>query len=132
MYTCCRAILNPVVCPIMVIKLTYLDFTKTVPNSLPLTQRKRYGTYLDTVNDTCLKQECVNDTGTYNIWAREKILVKKIPENEVKSFKRKTELNESNVTDTREDLEVLLTPPIITVWQYELAFALSEGFDCFK
>ena len=88
---------------------------------------KRYGTYLENVNETCLTVKCVYDEKSPDIWAREKVLVKVIPENERNTFTKKGIMAKFNESDTREDFELLLTPAIITVWAYELGFAITEG-----
>ena len=102
-----------------------------------LEPRKRYGTYVESVNETCLHIKCAYDENSPDIWAREMVLVKAIPENERDTFVKKTLVEKLNQSDTREDYELLLTPSIITVWAYELGFALTEGrylciFDIYK
>ena len=75
-----------------------------------------------------LKQRFLRPMG-YSIWTPERVLVKKISEKELNSSSKKP--IGSKLDDAGEDLELTLTPPIITVWQYELAFAISEGFQIF-
>ena len=70
------------------------------------------------------------DHSFVDIWANKPVIVKIIPESEVKTFHNKME--RGNKVDFREDLELQLTPPIITAWAYELGFALSEGFFGFN
>ena len=74
-----------------------------------------------------MKKDCVYDEKSPNIWAREKVRVKVIPENTVDTFVKKNLLERVNDNDTREEFDLLLTPAIITVWAYELGFALTEG-----
>ena len=81
------------------------------------------------INETCVTIKCV-EIGPYrNVWEREKVLVKVIPNNETKTFTKKRHLGKTNQKDTREEIELLLTSPQITIWAYELAFGLSEGFS---
>ena len=88
---------------------------------------KRYGTYVENIDESCLTDNCVYDEKSPNIWAKEKVSVKVIPENEVDTFVRKRLLERIIENDTREEFDLLLTPPMITVWAYELGFALTEG-----
>ena len=94
----------------------------------------RYGTYVKTINETCLREDCIYDESSPNIWARKKILVKKVQQHiEEKSNPAKYDsissgFMETNATINNEThIEFLLTPPIIMIWAYELGFALSEG-----
>ena len=87
---------------------------------------KRYGTYVKH-NESCLKTKCVYDAKSPDIWAREKVIVKIVPENETDTFVKKTLMDNFNKSDIREEFELLLTPSIITVWAYELGYALTEG-----
>ena len=88
---------------------------------------KMYGTYVEKIDENCLKNDCVYDEKFPNIWAREKIHVRVIPDNEVEKFKKKTLVERMSENDIRKDHAMLLPPPIITVWAYELGFALAEG-----
>ena len=95
-----------------------------------------YGTYVDEVDDTCLKQKC-QQSGTYTIWETQTVIVKQIPSHESKVGYKcpsapELERNTTAKIDTREYIELTLPPPIITVWQYELAYALAKGYNCFK
>ena len=65
-----------------------------------------------------------------NMWLREKVLVEVIPEEQVKTFTRKPLIENSTESSTKKEIELMLTPPIIIVWAYQLAFALSQG--CFR
>ena len=62
-----------------------------------------------------------------DISAKEKVLVKVIPEKETNTFYKRRLLNSTAENDTRKEMELLLTPPLIVSWTYQLAFALSEG-----
>ena len=54
-----------------------------------------------------------------------------IPEKEKNTFYKKTSLlQDIGRNDTREEIELLLTPPIIITWAYQLAFGISEG--CYR
>ena len=105
-------------------KLDHSTYPPAQSSAIPL---KRYGTYVQNINETCLKKDCVYDEKSPNIWAREKVRVKVIPENTADPFVKKNLLERVNDTDTREEFDLLLTPAIITVWAYELGFALTEG-----
>ena len=60
----------------------------------------------------------------------EKVVVNIIPNDQVETFKRKSFLDTNNDGKTRETMELSLTPPLVAVWTYQLAFALSQG--CLK
>ena len=83
-----------------------------------------------TILNTSSTQNREQDPAFTDIWANKPVFVKIIPESEVKTFHNKMEIG--NKVDFREDLELPLTPPIITAWAYELGFALSEGFFGFS
>ena len=99
----------------------------------------RYGTYVNSVDERCLREDCIYNESSPNIWARQKIIVKKMnqqnkktndPKNiekpSVESVEAKSKLN----NDTH--FEFLLTPPIIMRWANELGYALSEGIFIVK
>ena len=96
----------------------------------------RYGTYVKTINETCLREDCIYDEASPNIWARRNVIVKKVRnQNPIKKESKSdkydstsADFKKSNVTWHNEThFELLLTPPIIMIWAYELGFALSEG-----
>ena len=65
-----------------------------------------------------------------DICKREMINVKLIPESETKIFQKNTRSKNLGTIDTRGDLKLPLTAPLITAWVYELAFALTTGIHC--
>ena len=85
----------------------------------------RYGTYIQNINDTCMRVVCDYNHTHPDIWAREVVVVKVIPEDKVKYFHRKSKSFDR--IGKRKEMGVHLTPAIITVWAYELGFALSTG-----
>ena len=88
-----------------------------------------YGTYVEKIDENCLKNDCLYDEKSPNIWARKKIHVKVIPDNEVNTFKKNPLAERSPENDSRKEHELLLPPSIVTVWAYELGFALTAGID---
>ena len=89
----------------------------------------RYGTYVPHINETCLRNKCIYDELSPDIWSSKKILVtaKKFLGN-VHNYISSNDISDQNLhLPENKTFELLLTPPIITLWVYELAFALSEG-----
>ena len=90
----------------------------------------RYGTYVQYINETCLRYKCIYDKLSPDIWSSKKILVtaRKFLGN-VHKFNSSNDISDENLifSENKTTIEILLTPPIITLWIYELAFALSEG-----
>ena len=86
-------------------------------------KRKRFGTYVQKINYTCLSQICTYDKTLPNIWSSKKVIVKAISGG--------NNFTEGNMSDEIEkdgyEYDLQLTPPIITIWVYELGLALSEG-----
>ena len=94
----------------------------------------RYGTYMNLVDEKCLRDDCIYNESSPNIWARQKILVKKVQQpiektnNPQNNEDHSVKSEESNANFNNEThFELLLTPPIIMKWADELGFALSEG-----
>ena len=65
-------------------------------------------------------------------WKVEKIAVKVIPKDRVKSFTKHSIFVSKNDDEIIEMIDLSLTPPIVTVWGYQLAFALSQGWLMFN
>ena len=99
------------------------------------TKRLRFGTYVQSVNETCLmyKYKCIYDDSSPDIWSSKKVLVtaKKFLGN-ANNFASINEKSDENVkiSKNKTTVEILLTPTIISQWVYELGFALSEGIYC--
>ena len=94
------------------------------------TDHLRYGTYVEFVNETCLSQICIYNKSSPDIWASEKILV--TPRKFLGNGNNYKTYNQSSdellaIKEKKRSHEILLTPPIITLWAYELGYALSEG-----
>ena len=95
------------------------------------TKVNKYGTYISDIDETCLIRRCTQNEA-FSIWATQIIMVKRIFINEsrvgYKCPDEPTEVNNVTVVARSEEyMELFLPPPIITVWLYEIAFALSEG-----
>ena len=90
----------------------------------------RYGTYVMSINEICLQNNCEYDESSPDIWSRKKVFVtaRKFLGN-VHNFNSSNESSDKNsiISDNESRVELFLTPPIITKWVYELGFALSEG-----
>ena len=90
----------------------------------------RYGTYVTSINETCLQNDCTYDESSPDIWSRKKVFVtaRKFLGN-VHNYNSSDEGSDQNqiISDNKTRVELFLTPPIITKWVYELGFALSEG-----
>ena len=98
----------------------------------------RYGTYVKTVDEFCLRNDCIYNDSSPNIWARQKVMVKilqnhtengDIPEKLGNISLNLKKQNDASYNETH--FELLLTPPIIMIWAYELGYALSEGIFFF-
>ena len=98
----------------------------------PKPKTLRYGTYVQSVNETCLmyKYRCIYDDSSPDIWSSKTVLVtaRKFLGN-VHNFDSINEASDENVmiSENKTTTEILLTPTIITQWVYELGFAISEG-----
>ena len=99
----------------------------------------RYGTYVKSVDEFCLRTDCIYNESSPNIWARQKVMVKilqkhikkgDIPEKYGPISSNLKKLN--GVLHNETHFELLLTPPIIMIWAYELGYALSEGIRIFS
>ena len=99
----------------------------------------RYGTYVKSVDEFCLRTDCIYNESPPNIWARQKVMVKilqkhikkgDIPEKYGSISSNIKKLN--GVLHNETHFELLLTPPIIMIWAYELGYALSEGIRIFS
>ena len=94
----------------------------------------RYGTYVKSVDEFCLSSDCIYNESSPNIWARQKVMVKILQKNikkgDISEKHGRISSNlkkQSGALYNETHFELLLTPPIIMIWAYELGYALSEG-----
>jgi hypothetical protein len=97
------------------------------------TKVNNYGTYISDIDETCLIKKCTQNEA-FSIWATQRIMVKRIITNGSRLLwcyncidNPKFENNVNTLSPSEEYIDLFLPPPIITVWLYEIAFALSEG-----
>ena len=95
------------------------------------TKVNNYGTYIRDIDETCLKKKCTQNEA-FSIWGTKRIVVKRIITTGSRlgykcPDKPTLENNETVLSRSEEYIDLFLPPPIITVWLYEIAFALSEG-----
>ena len=96
-----------------------------VSKTLSVAYLNHYGTYIENRNETCLNVDCFYNKSSPDIWAREVVSVRMINESVAKNFTKAW--GEEKTDDVAQFIPLPLTSAIITVWAYELGFALSEG-----
>ena len=105
--------------------LKTMQLSKMASKSLSLAYSNHYGTYIENRNETCLNVDCFYNKSSPDIWAREVVSVRMINESVTNNFTRVWGVEKTD--EVAQFIPLQLTPAIITVWAYELGFALSEG-----
>ena len=79
----------------------------------------------DTNGDSNEHDVCCDNWG----WNKEMVIVKVIPENQTRTFRRKGVFHNGNdeKIGTGGTVELFLTPPRIAIWTYALGRSLAEG-----